>query len=231
MAAIIIGSVSGGVLQPGASLQYNVDGTISGRARYAYEKSDSVTITGNAHPDDSRAVSVAGTISFDETHQYADLEYRGVWSTSAIAIDVQAGLQSNPIETHPNFVSTLGGTPASPLNSAYFDATTGAFVGWPAGAAHNLGGVRYYLAASNTYRFTQSTTSATTVATALGNLGSIASSITAGGLTVSQTDGFMSQAVTLDYEYVGVGVQSVYTYSIVWVSTQPPGWNTYIYPP
>ena len=119
--------------------------------------------------------------------------------------------------------------PGSPLNSAIFDST-GVFLGWPDGASLNLGGVRYYLAAANTYRFTQSTTNATTVASALGNVGSIASSISAGGLTVSQSDAFMLQSVTLDYEYVG-SATTIYTYSSVWVSTQPPGWNTNIYPP
>lgn len=229
MAAIIIGSVTGGELMPCATLSYNTDGTISGTAKYAYAQTDTPSVIGNTHTDDSRAYCIAYDLEFDEVFQYATLRYQGVWSASAIRVDVQAGLQANPIETHPNFVSTLGGTPASPLNDAIFD-TTGVFLGWPAGAPDNLGGVRVYLAVANTYRFTQCTSSAVTLAAALGDLGTIASSISAGGMTVSGTDAFMCQAVTIDFAYVGISTQ-IYTYSIVWVSTQPPGWNTNIYPP
>ena len=229
MSSIVIGTVTGGVLTPEADLEYNTDGTIVGTATYNFALTDIPSVIGNTHPDDSRAVCIGYTLRFNESFQVATLRFRGVWSSSAVRVDVQAGLQANPIETPPNFVSTLGGMPGSPLNSAIFDST-GVFLGWPAGASLNLGGVRYYLAAANTYRFTQSTTNATTVASALGNVGSIASSISAGGLTVSQSDAFMLQSVTLDYEYVG-SATTIYTYSSVWVSTQPPGWNTNIYPP
>lgn len=228
MGNIVIGTVTGGVLTPEAKLRYNTDGTISGTARYAYAKSDTPTLIGNAHPDDSRAISVAAEVSFDENFQWVDLEYRGVWSTSAVRVDIQGGLQANPIETHPNF-GTLGGTPASPANGAVFDSN-GVFLGWPAGSPSNLGGVRFYLAASNTYRFTQATTSDSTIATAVGSTGAIASMLSAGNATFSQTDGFMLQSVTVDYEYVG-SATTIYTYSQLWASTQPPGWNTAIYPP
>ena len=114
------------------------------------------------------------------------------------------------------------------MNDAVFDAT-GLFQGWPANAPSALGGVRFYLAAANTYRFTFSTTSGSTVATAVSSTGQVASSVSAGGLTISQTNGFMLQSVTDEHEYVGT--TTVYTYSVCWVSTQPPGWNTAIYPP
>ena len=99
-----------------------------------------------------------------------------------------------------------------------------------AGAGDNLGGVRFYLAAANTYRFTFATTSGATVAAAIANTGELASSVSAGGLTISQSNGFMLQNVTEQHQYVGAGV-TVYIYTVCWVSTQPPGWNTNIYPP
>ena len=228
MANTIIGSYTG-VLMPGATLIYESDGTITGTAKYAYPQGSAVSIIGNIHPDDSRPTCVSELHEYDEVFQYVTGTFRGVWSSSNYRVDVQTGLQANPIETHPNFVSTLGGTPGSPLNGAVFD-TNGVFLGWPAGSSLNLGGVRYYLAAANTYRFTAATTSGGTVATAIAATGQIASSISAGGLTVSQANGFMLQNVTVDYQYVGAGV-TVYTYTVVWVSTQPPGWNTSIYPP
>lgn len=227
MASIVIGTVNE-TLMPGASVTYNTDGTITADAKYAYLQSQTPSPIGKTHPDDSAAVCIAYTISFDETHQYAQLRYRGVWSNSACRVDIQAGLQAAPIETHPNFVSSLGGTPASPLNDAVFD-DNGVFLGWPAGAPSNLGGVRFFLQVANSYRFTFSTTSGATVAAALGGLGGISSSVSAGGLTVSQSNGFMLQNVTEEHEFVGT--TTVYTFSQVFVSTTPPGWNTAIYPP
>ena len=229
MANTIIGSVAGGVLMPGATLIYESDGSITGTAKYAFPQGASASLIGLGHPDNSGALAVSELHEYDEVFQYVTGTYRGVWSSSNYRVDVQTGLQANPIETHPNFVSTLGGTPGAPLNGAVFD-NNGVFLGWPAGASLHLGGVRYFLAAANTYRFTAVTTNATTIATALGNTGAIASSVSAGGLTVTQTNGFMLQNVTLDYQYVG-GATTVYTYTVVWVSTQPPGWNTNIYPP
>ena len=232
MAHTIIGTVTGGVLAPGASLTYESDGTITGSAKYTYAQADSVSPIGNAHPDDSRATCVSYTIDFDEVFQNANLVYRGVWSTSATRVDVQASLSANPIETHPNFVSTLGGTQAGPLNSAVFDAN-GVFLGWPAGAGHGLGGVRFYLAADCTLRFTASTTVGSTVASVIANNGAISSSVSGGGSTFTTAytfPGFMQQTATVDWQYVGAG-NTVYTYTQVYVRTQPPGWNSNIYPP
>jgi hypothetical protein len=233
MANIVIGSLGGnsGTLAPGAKLTYNDDGTITGYARYQYLQNASVTAIGVAHPDDNRATGVSFTTEFDEVFLYADITYRGVWSTSACRVDVQASLSANPIETHPNFVSSLGGSPGSPLNGAVFDPTTGAFLGWPAGSPDNLGGVRYYLAVGNTYRFTFATASSATAASAISSIGVIASSITGGDLTVTSVfDAFMLQAVTLDYQS-NSSANVVFTYSLVWVSTPAPGWNSNIYPP
>ena len=127
MANIIIGSVSN-TLMPGATLSYESDGTINGTARYGYLHGASPSVIGNQHPDDSRAVVVSYTLEYDEVFLYANCVYRGVWSTSATKVDVQASLSANPIETHPNFVSTLGGTPGSELNGAVFDSN-GVFLG------------------------------------------------------------------------------------------------------
>lgn len=232
MSATVIGNatqLANGILQPNATVTYESDGTITGFARYAYAQSASPAPLGSDHPDDSRATVISFTLEFDESFQYANCQYRGVWSSSACRVEVQATLQANPIETHPNFTSTLGGTPGSPLNGAVFDSN-GVFLGWPAGAALGLGGVRYFLVAANTYRFTFSTTSGATVSSAVSSIGALASSVSAGGLTISQSNGFMLQNVTEQHQYVGAGV-TVYIYTVCWVSTQPPGWNTNIYPP
>lgn len=231
MAHTIIGTLST-TLQPGATLTYESDGTITGSARFSDLQGASPSVIGTQHPDDSRAYCVSYTLEYDECFLYTNAVYRGVWSGSATRVDVQASLSANPIETHPNFVSALGGTPGAPLNGAVFD-TNGTFLGWPAGATDGLGGVRYYLAAGCSIRFTTSTTSGSDVASALAAIGSISSSISGGGSTFTTAysyPGFMLQNVTVDWQYLGSAV-TIYTYSVVWVMTQPPGWNSNIYPP
>jgi hypothetical protein len=231
MAHVIIGGLSS-TLQPGATLSYESDGTITGTARFADLQGASPSPIGGTHPDDIRAVCVSYTLEYDECFLYSNCVYRGVWSTSATKVDVQASLSANPIETHPNFVSTLGGSPGAELNGAVFD-TNGVFLGWPAGSSLGLGGVRYYLAAGCSIRFTTSTTSGSAVASALASIGSISSSITGGGSTFTTAytfPGFMLQNVTVDWQYLG-SATTIYTYSLIYVMTQPPGWNSNIYPP
>ena len=231
MAHMIIGTLST-TLQPGATLSYESDGTITGirpllrparRVPFCHRHSASGRLKGLLR------LLYARIRRMLSLHQRV---YRGVWSGSATRVDVQASLSANPIETHPNFVSALGGTPGAPLNGAVFD-TNGTFLGWPAGATHGLGGVRYYLAAGCSIRFTTSTTSGSDVASALAAIGSISSSISGGGSTFTTAysyPGFMLQNVTVDWQYLGSAV-TIYTYSVVWVMTQPPGWNSNIYPP
>lgn len=56
-----------------------------------------------------------------------------------------------PIETHPRFVSHIGGTAAAPLNSAKFDSD-GVFKGFAAGSA--FAGIESYVIPSTIYRRT-----------------------------------------------------------------------------
>jgi hypothetical protein len=58
-----------------------------------------------------------------------------------------------PIESHPDFTSTLGGTPAAPLNGAIFDATTGEFLGFD--SLSQFAGVRSYLMPQEFYTFSK----------------------------------------------------------------------------
>jgi len=61
--------------------------------------------------------------------------------------------QEQPIETHPLFVSTLAGTPASPLNGAQFDGTdnvNSSFIRFA--ATSKYAGLESYLAPTMTFR-------------------------------------------------------------------------------
>lgn len=63
--------------------------------------------------------------------------------------EIITGTGEAPIETHPNFVSTLGGTADAPLNDAVFD-DDGKFVGFAATSIY--AGYETYLVPSTTYR-------------------------------------------------------------------------------
>ncbi len=63
------------------------------------------------------------------------------------------GNSSEPIDTHPDFVSTLGGKRGSELNLAVFNDDK-TFKNFQPDATNNLGGVQSYLAASMTFKKT-----------------------------------------------------------------------------
>ena len=52
-------------------------------------------------------------------------------------------MSDEPIDTHKDFVTVLGGTASAPLNSAKFDRD-GRFMFWPVSAAFSLGGIQTY---------------------------------------------------------------------------------------
>ena len=95
MSATVIGNatqLANGILQPNATVTYESDGTITGFARYAYAQSASPAPLGSDHPDDSRATVISFTLEFDESFQYANCQYRGVWSSSACRVPRSVGL-------------------------------------------------------------------------------------------------------------------------------------------
>lgn len=65
-----------------------------------------------------------------------NLHYEGKDETSTVTgvsdnIQVDFTTSQDPIESNPDFCSSIGGTPSAPLHGAYFDATTGQFLGFP----------------------------------------------------------------------------------------------------
>lgn len=78
--------------------------------------------------------------------------------TTEIHIEGASTASAEPIETHPNFTSQLGGSQGSPLNGAQFD-DTGKFLGFSTNTQNTrvtseepLAGVRSYLAPKDTAR-------------------------------------------------------------------------------
>lgn len=68
-------------------------------------------------------------------HMQIKLHYEGKDpDTSYIVsqnISVDFTTSQEPIESNPEFVTGIGGTPTAPLHGAFFDKTTGEFVGFP----------------------------------------------------------------------------------------------------
>ncbi|CAN5463350.1 hypothetical protein BH20VER3_BH20VER3_00990 [soil metagenome] len=82
--------------------------------------------------------------------------------------EIITGTSDQPIQTHPGFVTLIGGTKATPLNDAIFD-DDGKFQGFPASSLY--AGIESYLVPSTIYR--QSTPSRNRPSS-LGPVGTIA---------------------------------------------------------
>lgn len=69
-------------------------------------------------------------------HVKIDLHFEGKDTSFAstdtvLDISVDFTTSQEPIESHPNFCSRIGGSPTAQLHGAFFDATTGEFLGFP----------------------------------------------------------------------------------------------------
>lgn len=90
------------------------------------------------HPDFPNLICERVSVAKDKTMAVITAEYVGGTNSSgsfgsnsnvdnAPVVTVTASVSQEPIETHPDFTSTLGGTSETPLNGAVFD-DDGAFV-------------------------------------------------------------------------------------------------------
>jgi len=72
----------------------------------------------------------------DCNHVKIDLHYEGkatafVGADTKMDIAVDFTTSQEPVESHPDFVTEIGGTPNTPLHGAVFDVRTGEFLGFP----------------------------------------------------------------------------------------------------
>lgn len=131
---------TGLVKNPGAI--YKVD--LTGFA--TYDKSYSGLVTGaipfvQGDSADEWPNLVLMTLTLTETgtacdHTRIDLHYEGKdinFTTPETSQDISVDFSTSqePIESHKDFVSEIGGSPNDPKNGAFFDATTGEFLGFP----------------------------------------------------------------------------------------------------
>lgn len=153
------GSLSGLIIQPGRQLVYKLDGTISGQVRYRCDAAAAPSLLpqkGSPHPDNSRVQCFNSVMTVTE-NGLAEIvsDYLGLQSDpTPPVIDFLGNTGEEALETHPDFVSKIGGTPDAPLNEAKFDEETGEFLGFPVDASEDLGGVRGFLSPTSTVRVT-----------------------------------------------------------------------------
>lgn len=142
------GSLTGLVLQPGAIVSDEQDGSLKGHAVWKGDTSDYANRVrrGTPHPKDENCFCFAVQTTFLKNGQLqVDADYIGIdQDPTPYFLEFVGSVGEEAIETHENFTSIIGGTPAAPLHNAQFDATTGEFLGFPTDAPENLGGVRSY---------------------------------------------------------------------------------------
>jgi len=99
-------------------------------------------------------------------HVRIDLHYEGK-ATSFVGADTKMDIavdfttSQEPVESHPDFTTEIGGTPTEPLHGAVFDARTGEFLGFPVvdpdepdQSPSRFAGVRSYLMPQETFTST-----------------------------------------------------------------------------
>ena len=151
--------------QPGSKIIYKLDYSVEGILilegdASLYTGSNVINI-GDAHPDlgglSCHNVEVERTKlgKIKVVASYIGLNASTATGSTPWFLEATGSLDKESILTHPHFTDTLGGTAASPLNGAIYDATTGDFVNFPSGAANSMQGIDSWYTPHITYRLTQ----------------------------------------------------------------------------
>jgi hypothetical protein len=232
------GNLSTSKIKPGSTIFFNRDGTITGKAGYTLKAgATALYAIGEAHPYDANAYLAQFGYTWDAAgFQEMDGDYVGVWSSTNYMVDGIAATHQEPIETNPNFVS-IAGDPTTPINGAFFDPTTNAFIGWMPGGYSGgdasilaLVGVQAYLATGLVVRITNASLSSSDVTDALALLGIASDNVTAGIITFSYSyPAFLCTNVTYKEIPIGSG-SATFTITTEYTFTPPNGWNPLIYP-
>ena len=135
------------------NVNYDDKGLVVGRAVWRGQAAYPVGI-GEGHPIDGTARAYRYGLSYAHgDYIFTNVDYIGlVNDPTDYYIEYSGTTTEEPIETHPDFVTKIGGTAANRKNKAWFDPVTGEFSHFPANAPQDLGGVKGYLAPRATAR-------------------------------------------------------------------------------
>ena len=151
-------SLSGLVLQPGWTIEEDGFGLLTSRLTFVTGHGsgedqsplilDDAPRRGDSHPKDSRLQCHRSTATLNANGLAVIVsEYVGIAAGNMTAPEVsgRGNMSTEPIASHPDFATIIGGTEAAPLNGAQF--RNGLFVGFSRDpdAAYNKEGVRSYL--------------------------------------------------------------------------------------
>lgn len=96
-------------------------------------------------PDYSIMLASKIKLGQKEGFGWVEVDYEGANLPGQDVYELTFSVGEEPIQTHKDFVSTLGGTPASPLNGAFFDPVSKKFVGFTLDPTSQLYLVESYL--------------------------------------------------------------------------------------
>ena len=184
MSATVIGNqLEGLVRQPGSTIIQRDDGTWEGTVEFICRWSLALDLAPQrnvaSHPDFPGLLCKGCQIVQMKPSLVAKLTatYRGIVGGQEgdpppsedfnSTEEVITSMSEAPIETHPNFVTQIGGTAAAPLNDAIFDEN-GEFKGWK--ATSQFRGIESFLIPSTAYRKTTPTRSRPTSVGAVGSI-------------------------------------------------------------
>ena len=151
-------------IQPDRTIIEKNDGTLEGNVSFKADKNLLFKLPdiGDSHPDDSKLECYNRTLSYGTNNLVtAVCSYFGLESSPTDPVVSYTGGQNNdPIETHPDFESTLAGAATAALNGAAFVTDTaaddyGLFLGFQEDTTdqehgQQFRGVEYYLTPSTT---------------------------------------------------------------------------------
>lgn len=141
MAGKKFSSLSKLALQPGSTIREDQDYLLRGRAVFEGDLAYLSTKPkrGDAHPKNVNVLLCASETTYLTLKKIrVECEYLGIDRTETpYFIEYVGSVGEEAIETHPNFASVIGGTPAAPLHNAKYDPDTNEFLGFPADAPNH----------------------------------------------------------------------------------------------
>lgn len=209
--------------QPGSVLIHEQDGLMRGQRILIGDitLASQVPARWSPHPLDPLALCFQRKFEYIKLGRIkATLDYIGIDNDPTEFIyEMNGALNKDPIETHKDFVSRIGGTVASPKNKAQFDPDTGEFLCFPPDAPQDLGGTSDYFIPTVNVRRTWWTYTVPTMDQQ--------------GKIVAKPSDIILSATTKNllggpecYRQVG----KLYQMSQELIGSGPRGWNTIIYP-
>lgn len=148
-------------LQPGWTIEEDGFGLLTSRLTFITSHGSgefsspkgNAPARGDAHPKDVRLSCHRATETYNANGlSVVVAEYIGIARGNSTSPEVsgRGNMSTDPITTHKDFVSKIGGTSSAPINGAVFNENTGLFINFgdvtpPPAAGKNKKGVRSYL--------------------------------------------------------------------------------------